>query len=183
MTVVKNPRDALRALFALRDRLSAAPSVQGALEDQLRQGTRVQCAVDLDRAQRKHHALAEAALQAATLTPEEEEICQMRYAPDARETGTEIYERVVRDCDAPTATSGEGEDILGQAKDPAGAPILGHARVKGRRARMPSFAEIAEAVQLTPRQVESRLGSALRKVRQAIARSVAEFGRLDEMDP
>ena len=32
MSNVKGPRDVLRALFALRDRLSAAPSVQGALE-------------------------------------------------------------------------------------------------------------------------------------------------------
>lgn len=171
---IRDPRDVIRGLFALEEKLSAAPSVQGALEDQLKQGTRVQTSIDLTRAQAKHHALAEAVFKTADLSAEELEVCRARYHPDARETGVETYERVVRDCDAPTATSGQGEEILGAARDPSGERIEGHARVRGRRARMPTYQEIGEVVGLTARQVDSRLRSALRKVRQKLGADVLE---------
>lgn len=179
----RDPRDVIRALFALRDRLGCAPSVQGALEDQLRQGGRVQSSTDLDRAQHRWHGLAEAALAAADLTPEEEEVCRRRYVPDARETGVDTYERVVVDGDVPTSTEGQGEDVLpGTARDPAGQPIVGHTRVRGRRARMPPEREIGQALGLTARQVRSRIESALSKVRQRICRIGAVFDQLDEME-
>lgn len=171
---IQGPRDVLVALFSLEEKLGGAPSVQGALEDQLKQGTRVQTSVDLDQAQRRHHALAEAVMQTADLTAEELEVCRRRYHPDARETGTETYTRVVRDCDVPTETSGQGEEILGAARDPGGNVIPEHARVRGRRARLPELHEIGEALGLTRRQVESRLTSALRKVRARLTPKVIE---------
>lgn len=180
----RDPRDVIRALFALRDRLGCAPSVQGALEDQLRQGGRVQSSTDLDRAQHRWHGLAEAALAAADLTPEEEEVCRRRYVPDARETGVDTYERVVVDGDVPTSTEGQGEDVLpGTARDPAGQPIVGHTRVRGRRARMPGYDEIGRATGRSPWAVKLLVQSAIDKVRRRLAQGLAPFDQLDGMEP
>lgn len=178
MREIRDPRDILVALFTLEDKLSSAPSVQGAIEDQLKQGTRVQASIDLTRAQAKHHALAEAVMQTAELTTEEIEVCRRRYHPDARETGTETYERVVRDCDVPTATSGAGEEVLGAARDPAGEAIAGHARVRGRRARMPTYAEIGEETGRSAWSVQRLITRALSKVRARLTpRVLEELGR------
>lgn len=181
MRPYRGPRDVIRALFALRDRLGTAPSVQGALEDQLKQGGRVQASADLDRAQSRWHGLAEAAVAAADLTPEEEEVCRRRYVPDARLTGVDTYERVLADGDVPHSTEGEGEDVLpGTARDPAGRPIPNHTRVRGRRARMPSEQEIGRALGITAHQVRRLIRSSLDKVRRRLGQITAPFDRLDE---
>lgn len=184
MKAWRDARDVIRSLFALRDRLSTSPSVQGALEDQLKQGGRVQASIDLDRAQHRWHGLAEAAVAAADLTPEEEEVCRRRYVPDARETGVDTYERVLADGDVPRSTEGEGEDVLpGTARDPAGRPIVGHTRVRGRRARMPGYDEIGRAIGRSTWAVKVLIQSALDKVRRRLAQGSAPFDHLDEMEP
>lgn len=167
---IRDPRDVLRSLFALRDRLGTAPSQQGVLEDQLRQGGRVQTSMDLDKAQHRHLAYAEALLATLTLSVEELEVVQLRYAPDARESGAETYERVVRTADTPH--EGEGEDVLpGTPRDYSGQPMPGYTRVRGRRARMPTHEEIGQRVGLTARQVRARIESALSKIREHLSRS------------
>ena len=172
---IRDPRDVLRSLFALRYRLGSAPSQQGALEDQLKQGGRVQSSFDLDRAQHKHLAFAEALLATLTLTAEEIEVVELRYAPDARETGAEVYERIVPSADVPSATEGQGEEVIpGTARDHAGEPIPGYTKVVGRRARMPSYQEIGQRVGLSETQVRRRVQSALGKVREWIDRAREE---------
>lgn len=168
---IRGPRDVLVALFTLRGKLSNTPSRQGALEDELRQGGRVQQGFDLDRAQSRHLALAEAALATLTLTAEELEVVDLRYQPDARMTGAETYERIVPSGDVPSSTDGAGEEVIpGTARDHAGEPIPGYTKVVGRRARMPSYQEIGQRVGLSETQVRRRVQSALGKVREWIDR-------------
>ena len=177
----RGPRDVIRAYLALRERLSSAPSVQGVLEDLLRQGGRVSSSMDIDRLQRRWDSLAEAVRATCALTPDELAACRLRYQPDARDTSPETYERVVQNCDVPAETTGAGEDVLGQAYDPAGQPIPGHSRVQGQRARMPSYREVGRRLGCSAWQARQLLGSALDKVRQHLTNTLRDFDRLDEL--
>lgn len=176
MRETRDARDVLCALFALQERLGSAPSTQASIEMQLKlranmtEHMAISYSLDLDRAQARHHDLAEAVLTTAALTEEELLVCRLRYQPDARVSGVETYRRVVRDCDVPTETSGEGEDVLpGTARDHDGKAMPGYTQVRGTRARMRSYDELAKELGWTVNRVRTTIGRALGKVQIALA--------------
>ena len=60
------------------------------------------------------------------------------------------------------------------ARDPGGERIEGHARVRGRRARMPTYQEVGEQVGRSAWAVKKLVQSALDKVRKKLGAEVLE---------
>ena len=151
------PARVLRARFHLEQQLSAPGSLSGYQADRLAMGLSGPSGngarsngQDNLRAQ-----LGDLLLLCRDLTPEEEKVCRLKYGMSGQ---IETYRRHRRPCDM---RAGDGEDVIN-----AKTEHDGFVEVEGKQARTADDRKIAKLLQISARQVNSRL----REVRAKIQR-------------
>lgn len=133
------PPRVLSLRYSLEDRLTSPGSTSGVVEDRLKSGLAGREGYQGGGGDHIRTALADLLLLCRDLNQTEERACRLRYGSAAGIMGYEAVRRLW------AMREGDGEDITDlRATDPEGEPMLGWVRVRGRRARMPSHAEIAE---------------------------------------
>ena len=153
------PARVLRARFHIEQQLSAPGSLSGYQADRLAMGLSGPSGngarsngQDTLRAK-----LGDLLLLCRDLTPEEENVCRLKYSMQGQ---IETYRRHRRPCDM---RPGDGEDVIN-----AKTEHEGFVEVEGKRAQFPILGDIAAQVGLTKRQVRARLSSAASKITSAI---------------
>ena len=151
------PARVLRARFHIEQQLSAPGSLAGYQADRLAMGLSGPSGngarsngQDNLRAQ-----LGDLLLLCRDLTPEEEKVCRLKYGMSGQ---IETYRRHRRPCDM---RAGDGEDVIN-----AKTEHDGFVEVEGKQARTADDRKIAKLLQISARQVNSRL----REVRAKIQR-------------
>lgn len=170
------PAQVLRARYVLEDRLVSPGSTSGLIAERARLGLATHGEGYQGDGQASTRAeLADLLLLTRDLTPLEQRCCRLRYGATA---GSATYERLVRIGDL---REGDGEEVIDvRPVDLDGNPLGGEwVRVRGRRARMPSYSEIAahlaaegvcnaDGLPMSAGAVERRLRDASEKVATAI---------------
>lgn len=157
-----SPRNILIARFALEDRLASAGSKTGQQCQMLANGQQPGGG-NGSGVERIRIMLADLVLKTRDLTPEELHLCRLRYASTLG--GVALYKRKIGIASLEDAERWQGEVLLPMERD-ADNPDL--RTVQGVRARWADYRVIAKEAGggLTARQVESRIKSALAKVRK-----------------
>lgn len=133
------PPRVLTIRYALESKLTSPGSTSSIVEDRLRAGLAGREAYQGGGGEHIRTALADMLLLCRDLNSVEERACRLRYGTAAGSVG---YEAVRRLSDL---RDGDGEDVVDlKATSPNGEAMIGWVKVRGRRARMPSHAEIAE---------------------------------------
>lgn len=154
------PAQVLRARFHLEQQLSAPGSLSGYQADRLAMGLSGPSGngarsngQDTLRAK-----LGDLLLLCRDLTPEEENVCRLKYSMQGQ---IETYRRHRRPCDM---RPGDGEDVIN-----AKTEHEGFVEVEGIQARTADDGKIAKLLRISVRQVNSRLREARAKIQRRLS--------------
>ena len=154
------PARVLRARFHIEQQLSAPGSLSGYQADRLQMGLSGPSGngarsngQDNLRAQ-----LGDLLLLCRDLTPEEETVCRLKYSMPGQ---IETYRRHRRPCDM---RPGDGEDVIN-----AKTEHEGFVEVEGIQARTADDRKIAKLLEISVRQVNSRLRAARAKIQRRLS--------------
>ena len=160
MTDKLTPARVLRARFHIEQQLSAPGSLSGYQADRLQMGLSGPSGngarsngQDNLRAQ-----LGDLLLLCRDLTPEEETVCWLKYSMPGQ---IETYRRHRRPCDM---RPGDGEDVIN-----AKTEHEGFVEVEGIQARTADDRKIAKLLEISVRQVNSRLRAARAKIQRRLS--------------
>lgn len=149
----------------IESRLTAAGSTSGIVAERMKLGMATRSGYEGDGADRTRRELTWLLGLTRDLTDIEQRVYRTHYGSTAGSVGYEDLRRVG------DLAEGDGEDVIDvRPNDPAGQPLGGEwVRVRGVRARYPSWEETGRALGLTTRQVQRHLEEARAKVQTAIA--------------
>ena len=160
MTDKLTPARVLRARFHIEQQLSAPGSLSGYQADRLQMGLSGPSGngarsngQDTLRAK-----LGDLLLLCRDLTPEEENVCRLKYSLRGQ---IETYRRHRRPCDM---RPGDGEDVIN-----AKTEHEGFVEVEGIQARTADDRKIAKLLEISVRQVNSRLRAARAKIQRRLS--------------
>ncbi len=147
----------------IESRLTAAGSTSGIVAERMKLGMATRSGYEGDGADRTRRELTWLLGLTRDLTPDEMRVCRAHYGSTA---GSVQYEDLRKVGDL---AEGDGEDVIDvRPMDPAGQPLGGEwVKVRGVRARYPSWEETGRALGLTSRQVQRHLEEARAKVETA----------------
>ena len=154
------PARVLRARFHIEQQLSAPGSLSGYQADRLAMGLSGPSGngarsngQDNLRAQ-----LGDLLLLCRDLTREEETVCRLKYGAQGQ---IETYRRHRRPCDM---RPGDGEDVINTKTEHEG-----FVEVEGKQARTADDRKIGKLLQISARQVNSRLREARAKIQRRLS--------------
>lgn len=169
------PAKVLRGRYLLEARLNAPGSTSGIVAERCRLGLATRDGYQGDGGSEARLELAHLLSFCRDLSPMEQLACRLRYSGVS---GHEHYERIIRVSDL---AEGSAEEVIDpRPTDQDGKPMGGEwIRVRGIRAKLPSYAEVAEqmaaqghvngdGVPMTAGAVEKLLRTASEKIGWAI---------------